>query len=54
MKKKLTVKKLTLSKETLRNLSDRELPRVEGGVSFHGCTYDVEVCPREVLTWQDC
>jgi len=54
MKKKLTKKKLTLAKETLRTLSDRELPRVEGGVSFRTCTYEIDVCPREVLTWQDC
>lgn len=38
MKKKIT-KKLTLSKETLRNLETGELEKVAGGVTAGDCTY---------------
>ncbi len=39
MKKQLT-QKLTLNKQTLRNLSDRDLKQVVGGVSLRCTTTD--------------
>lgn len=50
MKKRLE-RKLSLSRETLRNLSEREITLVEGGATrtceptSSSCTYDTCVCP---------
>ncbi|MFN7962459.1 MAG: class I lanthipeptide [Thermoanaerobaculia bacterium] len=49
--KKLLTQKLTVNKETLRNLSDRELADAVGGGSrfcsgtSSSCSYDTCVCP---------
>jgi hypothetical protein len=44
MKKPITPKKLTLSKETLRNLADDVLKEVAGGHSQHLAT-KCSICP---------
>ena len=44
MKKQKAPKKLALSKETLRNLHDRELREAAGGHSAHEAT-KCSICP---------
>ncbi|HET9228554.1 MAG TPA: class I lanthipeptide [Thermoanaerobaculia bacterium] len=58
MKKKLTKKKLTLSKETLRSLEDQEIMNAHGGtwtVSFFTCNVDENgICHNHMLTFENC
>lgn len=54
--KKKTVKKLVLSKETVRSLEDGALGNIAGGASLDELSCpDASChpyrCPREILTW---
>jgi len=48
--KSLKLRKLSLTKTTIRHLNNTEMKQVAGGITLFNCTITPNVCPREVAS----